>query len=113
MSLITLNARAENGSSSEVLRSPIGSPSAVYGFDRRHVVGAGRKSTTASRTCCTPLFLYDEPQSTGVKAEFNVPLRNAARKMFAGWHGAMGEKCFHRFVVLLETGYQPIPCETE
>jgi hypothetical protein len=42
MSLMTLNARAENGSSSEVLRSPIGSPSASTVLIEGTSVGAGR-----------------------------------------------------------------------
>ncbi len=37
------------------------------------------KSTTASSTCCTPLFLYEEPHSTGLNALVTVPLRMQAR----------------------------------
>ena len=40
--------------------------------------GDGRKSTTASSSGCTPLFLNAEPQITGTSLPATVPLRRQA-----------------------------------
>src|SRR3990170_4114775 len=39
--------------------------------------GDGRKLTTASSSCCTPLFLKAAPQSIGTHLNASVPLRSA------------------------------------
>ena len=46
--------------------------------------GLGRKSSTASSSGCTPLFLKDEPQSTGVSLMSSVALRIAATSFSFG-----------------------------
>ena len=76
-----LNASAANGSESSALRvagrsSPpltVSMPS-IGGTSS----GLGRKSITASSSGCTPLFLNDEPHSTGVSLISSVALRIAA-----------------------------------
>ncbi len=70
-----LNARPENGSSSELLRVISVSPSTSMPFTSGTSSGDGRKSTTASSIGCTPLFLKAEPHSTGTKLPAMVPLR--------------------------------------
>ena len=65
-----LNASAENGASSAAGRSMsvssflLGSRPAIEGTSS----GDGRKSTTASSSGCTPLFLNADPQMTGTNA---------------------------------------------
>jgi hypothetical protein len=74
-SVMILNARPENGSSSELLRVISWSESTATPFMSGTSSGDGRKSTTASSIGCTPLFLKAEPHSTGTKAPLLVPLR--------------------------------------
>src|SRR4249919_33799 len=69
-SVMILNASAENGASSDAGRSMIvssalsGSMPAMDGTSS----GDGRKSTTASSSGWTPLFLNADPQMTGTNA---------------------------------------------
>ena len=72
-----LNASAENGSSSEECRST-SFPSRSVPFIEGISVGAGMNSRTASRSFCTPLFLYALPQHTGTAVHSHVPFRRAA-----------------------------------
>mmetsp|Transcript_27923 Transcript_27923/g.61100 ORF Transcript_27923/g.61100 Transcript_27923/m.61100 type:complete len:249 (+) Transcript_27923:1296-2042(+) len=80
-SVITLKARAEKGSSSEAARmisvSLPSSPSSQPTMSGRSR-GEGRKSHTASRRGCTPLFLKAVPHTMGTKVFSRVPLRMSA-----------------------------------
>ena len=82
-SSISLNASIESGSSSEALRSiglsSLGLIPLIAGIS----IGDGRKSTTASRSGCTPLFLKAEPQSTGTNMLSIVPRRIMRRSVSA------------------------------
>ena len=74
-----LNASAENGSASSARRCvgrPAGSLPATAGTS----VGDGRKSTIASSSGCTPLFLNAAPTSTGTARPATVARRSAARR---------------------------------
>ena len=74
-----MNARAENGSSSEgaLSISTEGSP-CLKPLIAPTSNGLGRYLTTASNICCTPLFLNAEPIITGTTEKLTVPLRIAA-----------------------------------
>ena len=70
-----LNASAENGSSSEECLTtslPSRSVPLIGGIS----VGAGMYSRIASRSFCTPLFLYAEPQQTGTAVHSQVAFLN-------------------------------------
>ena len=82
-----LKASAANGSESSAWRSASRSSPPLTGS--RPVTGGtssgdGRKSMTASSSGCTPLFLNDEPQRTGVIWLESVALRMAATSRGAG-----------------------------
>ena len=69
-----LNARAEKGSSSEeclTISLPSKSTPLIGGIS----VGAGIYSRIASRSFCTPLLRYAEPQQTGIAVHSHVALR--------------------------------------
>jgi hypothetical protein len=75
-----LKARAAKGPASSAGRSAsVGPPlSPFFGGTRPLTAGTssgeGRSSTIASRSGCTPLFLNEEPQSTGVTLMSRVAL---------------------------------------
>ena len=78
-STATLKASAANGASSAVCRvtsSPPGLTPVTGGTSS----GDGRKSTMASMSGCTPLFLKAEPQSTGVMLMSSVAWRMTSRR---------------------------------
>ena len=60
-----LNASAENGSLSSALRVTISFVSGFVPCTGGMSLGDGKKSTTASSSGCTPLFLNAVPQITG------------------------------------------------
>ena len=75
---MTLNASAANGplgSDSRVISSSVPGTVPTAG---RTSSGDGSRSTTASRRGWTPLFLKEEPQSTGVIAMASTAVRIAA-----------------------------------
>ena len=76
-SVIILNTRAEKGSSSEECLT-MGLPSRSVPSMGGISVGAGMYSRIASRSFCTPLFLYAEPQHTGTAAHSQVAFRSTA-----------------------------------
>ena len=82
-SVMILNASAANGSSSSERRSTGSSLPALTPWIGGTSVGAGRKSTTASSSGCTPLFLNAEPHSTGTSLRWTVPLRMQRRSVAA------------------------------
>src|SRR3546814_8569234 len=74
-SVMILKARAEVGASSLEGRLMTSSVSGFTPFTSCTSVGDGRKSTTASSSGCTPLFLNAVPHSTGTNFRPQVPLR--------------------------------------
>ncbi len=79
-SLITLNASAENGpfgSASRVISSSVPGTVPAAGSTSS---GDGSRSTTASSSGWTPLFLNDEPQSTGVIVIASTAARMASTR---------------------------------
>src|SRR6266511_5032202 len=73
-SSMILKASPANGSLSSGLRTtslPFGSMPLIGGTSS----GDGRKSTTASSSGCTPLYLKAEPHSTGKNAPVTTALR--------------------------------------
>ena len=64
-----------HGSLSEALRVIGSSEPTLTPLIAGTSVGAGRKSTTASSSGCTPLFLKAEPHKMGTKVPAIVPLR--------------------------------------
>ena len=74
-SVMILKASAANGSASPVLRSTTSSELGLTPWIGGTSSGDGRKSTTASSSGCTPLFLNAEPQITGTSLWASVPLR--------------------------------------
>ena len=77
-SVITLKARAENGSSSEECLSTSSSVSGLTPLIAGTSNGDGKYSTTASSIGCTPLYLNADPHTTGKNSTDNVALRIAA-----------------------------------
>jgi len=85
-SFMILNASALKGALSDVLRvtsSPFGFTPLTSGTSS----GPGRKSTTASRICWTPLFLKAVPRMTGKNFISRVPLRMpfTSSSFVSGW----------------------------
>ena len=83
-----LKASAENGSSSDAWRTAARSSSSPltgsWPSTGGTSSGEGRKSITASSSGCTPLFLKDEPHSTGVILISSVALRMALTRRSFG-----------------------------
>ena len=77
-STATLKARAENGASSAVCRVT-SSPPGLMPVTAGTSTGDGRKSTMASMSGCTPLFLKAEPHITGVMLMSSVAWRMTSR----------------------------------
>ena len=74
-----LNASAVKGASSATRRSSSSPVSGLWPIMGGTSSGDGRRSTTASSSGCTPLFLKAEPQVTGTIFMASVPARMAAR----------------------------------
>jgi hypothetical protein len=64
-SVMILNASAENGFVVRALALELGALSGSVPLTAATSIGDGRKSTTASSSGCTPLFLNAAPHSTG------------------------------------------------
>ena len=79
-----LKASAAKGSAASARRSARAPESGSIPTIAGTSSGLGRKSTTASSSGCTPLFLKDAPQRTGTKESEIVPRRSAARIASAG-----------------------------
>ena len=82
-SFMILKASIESGSSSLELRSISASVFGSMPLMAGTSTGLGRKSTTASRSGCTPLFLKAEPQRIGKNVTLVVPLRISLRSVSA------------------------------
>ena len=77
-SFMILNARPDIGAVSLGSRTTISSVPGIRPSVGGTSSGDGRKSTTASSSGCTPLFLNAEPQITGTSLPATVPLRRQA-----------------------------------
>ena len=95
-----LNASAENGSSSAARRDPGVS---LLGVDAAAPAatstGDGRKSTTASSSGCTPLFLKAEPHDAPAPPCSAIVARRSAGAQLVGGRLVAGDELGHDRVV--------------
>ena len=76
-------ARAEKGSLSSNFLSTSSLESGLVPFISPISLGLGKKSTTASKSGCTPLFLKADPVKTGTNSNLRHPFRTHEIKSFS------------------------------